>query len=110
MGLPVPRDPEPHGGTWTDDYEDCVWPEPRWWGIWCSWDANGDTGPNWCLGGITPPSSSWDYGVRVAQFRCDRWSGAKAVFEAMIAWAQEGLPPSVCDGICDCDEEEAQDE
>lgn len=86
--MPVP---EPHGGTWTDDYEDCVWPEPREWGIWCSWDANGEKGPGWCLCGTVPPTGNWDYGELVARFCADRYSTATAVFQMMIEWAHEGL-------------------
>ena len=93
-------DPEPHGGTWVtlpDGSEDCIWPEPRTFGIWCSWDANGEKGPGWTLGGTTPPSSSWDYGTLAAQFEAARWSAAKAVFEEVMLWAHSGLP-EVTDG------------
>lgn len=87
-----PKDEEEYG-TWDEATREFTWDTPRTFGVWCAWNANGEEGPVWFLGDLTPPEGGWDYGVCVGEFEAARWAEAADTFYKVVEWAIEALPP-----------------
>ena len=72
-------------GVWNDDYTECTWAEPRWFGVWVEPDEDGCT---WSLHIIEHGTS--DSELLVAEFMDTSWNNAKATFHMLTMWAREG--------------------